>query len=207
MALTQSRLSRLTFLAQAALVFERLAGALAPAAIVVGFFVALSWTGIWLGAGMLIRIAGAALFVGLLVAALWRLRRFSFPSADEARAALDAEHVDAPAAALADALANQGDPQTESLWRLHLRRAEKIAARLRPLRPAPRLWALDPYAMGALAVLALCATGFLAGPEKYARPRRRFRLALAGRGERTFPYRRLDRSARLYRKTASCSGA
>lgn len=166
---TQSRLRRLTLLAQAALLFERLAGALAPAVIVAGFFVALSWTGIWLGAGTFVRIAGSAIFLGLFAAALWRLRRFSFPSADEARAALDADHADAPAATLADALANQGDPQTESLWRLHLRRAEKSAGRLRPVRPAPRLWAIDPYAVGALAVLALCATGFLAGPEKYAR--------------------------------------
>ncbi len=156
-------------LTQAALLFETLARALAPAAIVVGFFVALSWTGIWLGAGLFVRIVGVAIFFGLLFLALRRLRTVSFPSADAARAALDADHVDAPAATLADALANQGDPQTERLWRLHLRRAEKIAARLRPVRPAPRLWALDPYAMGALAVLTLVATGFLAGPEKYAR--------------------------------------
>jgi uncharacterized protein (TIGR02302 family) len=165
----QSRLRRLTLLAQAALLVERLAAALAPAAIVAGFFVALSWTGLWLGAPVYQRIVGTAIFLVLLALALSRARRFSFPTVEEARAALDGADPDAPATALSDALANDGDPQTQKLWRLHLRRAEKIAARLRPVAPAPRLWALDPYALGALAVLALCVGAFLAGPQKYAR--------------------------------------
>jgi uncharacterized protein (TIGR02302 family) len=168
-AAASSRLGRLTLLAQAALMVERLAVALAPAVIVVGFFVALSWTGIWLGAPSAARMAGMAVFAGLFIAALSRLRHFSFPSEREARAALDGPDAEAPAAALADPLANEGDPQTQSLWRLHLRRAERNAARLRPIRPAPRLWAMDPFAIGAMAVLALGAAGFLAGPEKYAR--------------------------------------
>jgi uncharacterized protein (TIGR02302 family) len=165
----QTRLRRLTLLARAALLVERLAALLAPAAIVIAFFVALSWTGLWLGAPAYVRIAGSAVFFALLAAALSRLRRLSFPTAAQARAALDGADADAPAATLADALANDGDPQTQNLWRLHLRRAEKSAARLRPVKPAPRLWALDPYALGALAVLALCVGAFLAGPEKYVR--------------------------------------
>jgi uncharacterized protein (TIGR02302 family) len=165
----QPRLRRLTFFAQAALLIERLAVALAPATIVAGLFVALSWTGLWLGAPAYVRIAGTVVFLGLFGAALTRLRRFSRPTSDEARTVLDGADADAPAAALADALANDGDPQTQKLWRLHLRRAEKISSRLRPVWPAPRLWALDRYALGALAALALCAGAFLAGPEKYAR--------------------------------------
>lgn len=165
----QPRLRRLVFFAQAALLIERLAVAFAPAAIVTGFFVALSWTGLWLGAPVYVRAAGTVVFLGLFAVALTRLRRFSFPNAKEARTALDGGDADAPAAALADALANDGDPQTQRLWRLHLRRTEKISARLRPIWPAPRLWALDRYALGALAVLALFVGAFLAGPEKYAR--------------------------------------
>ncbi len=164
-----SRLRRLTLLAQAALAFERLARALAPAMIVVGFFVALSWTGLWLGANSYARMAGTVAFVALFAVALFRLRDFSFPSAAEARAALDLGDVDAPAATLADRLANDGDPQTQGLWRLHLRRAARNAARLRPIKPSPRLWTIDPYALGALALLALGAGAFVAGPEKYAR--------------------------------------
>ncbi len=140
-----------------------------PAAIVIAFFVALSWTGLWLGAPSLARILGvSALFVAL-GPALYRLRGFSWPRVGEARDALDAGDPAAPAAALADHLANDGDPRTLGLWRLHQRRAARRAARLRPVAPAPRLWREDPYALGALAVLALLVTGFIAGPEKYAR--------------------------------------
>jgi uncharacterized protein (TIGR02302 family) len=156
-------------LAQGALVVERLARALAPAGVVIGFFVALSWTGVWLGAPTFLRILGVAAFIGALVAALTRLRDFSWPSAGQARDALDAGDSDAPAATLADALANSGDPRTQGLWRLHQRRAEQLAARLQPIVPSPKLWTIDRNALGALAVLVLCATGLLAGPEKYAR--------------------------------------
>ena len=150
----QTRPRRLTLLAQGALVFERFARAIAPALIVTGFFVALSWTGLWLGAPTWLRILGVSAFIGALVAALTRLRTFSWPSAGQARDALDAGDSDAPAAALADALANSGDPRTQGLWRLHQLRAERLAAKLRPVVPSPRLWTVDRYALGALAVLA-----------------------------------------------------
>ncbi len=168
-AAAQSRLRRLTLLAWAALLIERLVRALLPAVIVAGLFIAVSWTGLWLGASGLARLSGTVVFIGLLLAALAPLRHFSLPRVADARAALDAQSAEAPAAALADALANEGDPQTLGLWRLHLRRAEKNAEGLRPVRPAPKLWILDRYALGALVVLALAASAFMAGPEKYAR--------------------------------------
>jgi uncharacterized protein (TIGR02302 family) len=168
-AAAQSRLRRLTLLAWAALLIERLMRALLPAVIVTGLFVAVSWTGLWLGASGVARLSGTVVFIGLLLAALSPLRHFAIPGVADARAALDAQSAEAPAAALADALANKGDPQTLGLWRLHLRRAEKNAAGLRPVRPAPKLWILDRFALGALVVLALAASAFMAGPEKYAR--------------------------------------
>jgi uncharacterized protein (TIGR02302 family) len=163
------RLTRLIWLTRASLLVERLARALAPAAIVTGFFIALSWTGLWLGAHHLARAAGSLIYALLLLAALWPLRRLSWPTDAQARDALDAGRPDAPAAALHDALANEADPQTQALWRLHQKRALKNASDLRTPAPAPNLWRLDPIALGALAVLALCAGGFVAGPEKYAR--------------------------------------
>ncbi len=165
----ETRPRRLAFLAWGALAFERLARALLPAALVIAFFVALSWTGLWLGAPSLARILGVSALAAALATALYRLRGLSWPGAGEARDALDAGDPAAPAAALADHLANDGDPRTASLWRLHQRRAARSAARLRPIAPAPRLWREDPYALGALAVISLLVMGFIAGPEKYAR--------------------------------------
>lgn len=164
-----SRPDRLIRLAQGAMLAERLARAFLPTAIVIGLFVALSWTGLWLGAPSVIRILGASALFGAVVAALTQLRKFARPRLDEARDAVDAGDPAAPAATLADSLANRGDPQTQSLWRLHQRRAQRRAKRLKPVFPSLRFWTEDPYAFGALAVLALVAAGFLAGPEKYAR--------------------------------------
>ena len=148
-ATAQSRLRRLTFLARAALLIERLTRALAPAAIVADLFVAVSWTGVWLGANGLARFAGTAVFLGLLLAASAPLRRFVFPSAADARAALDAQSAEAPAATLADALANGGDPQTLGLWRLHLRRAEKNASNFGWSSPRQGFgpWTVTPWAL------------------------------------------------------------
>jgi len=165
----KGRAQRLALFARAAIVFERAARVLTPAASVVALFIAVSWTGIWLGAPSFLRIFGVSALIGALVASLIRMRQFRWPSAGEARDALDAGDPAAPAAALADSLSNGDDPQTRGLWRLHQRHAESRAKRLHPILPSPRLWAEDPYALGALALLALFATGLLAGPEKYAR--------------------------------------
>jgi uncharacterized protein (TIGR02302 family) len=160
------RLGLLTALTQAALWLERLIVLLAPAGALVFAFVALSWTGFWLEAPPAGRLAGALLFAALLAAALSRLRHLRWVGEGAARAALDAGREDAPAAALADALANAGAAPTELLWAAHLRRVRKNLGKLRLRVPAPRLAAQDRHGLGALAVLAFCATAFVAGPEK-----------------------------------------
>jgi uncharacterized protein (TIGR02302 family) len=165
----KTRPRRLTRLAQGALALERFARASVPTVVVIGFFIALSWTGVWLGAPTFLRILGVAALIGVLVAALMKLREFHWPDAAQARDALDIGDANAPAAALADSLANSEDSRTQALWRLHQRRAERLAGKLRPVIPSPRLWTVDRYALGALAVLALCGASPLAGPEKYAR--------------------------------------
>jgi len=61
------------------------------------------------------------------------------------------------------------DPATRALWALHRRRAEQAVALLRTGGPSPRMVDLDSYALRAAVLVALIATGFVAGPEKYAR--------------------------------------
>jgi len=169
----RTRLNLLTFLTQLTLFLDALVALLAPAAAVAVGFAALSWTGLWLDAPPAGRIAGGLALGALLLAALARLRHLRWISRSEARAVLDRGREDAPADALADVLANadqspSGGP-TGLLWAAHLRRARRKIGRLRAPLPAPRPFAHDPFGLGALAVLALCATAFVAGPEKYIR--------------------------------------
>jgi uncharacterized protein (TIGR02302 family) len=168
------RLGLLTALTQLALFLEQLIVLLAPAVVVAMGFVALSWTGIWLNAPPAGRMAGGLALAVIFFAALARLRHLRWIDRRQARETLDRGREDAPAAALTDALANAGDnagqgAATNALWAAHLQRVRKSIGGLRVQIPAPRLAAQDPRALNALAVLALCATGFVAGPEKFVR--------------------------------------
>ncbi len=165
----RTRLGLLTLLTQFALFLEQLILLLAPALALLIGFAALSWTGIWLAAPPAGRIAGGVALGVLLLLALSRLRRLRWTGRAQARGKLDQGREDNPAAALADALANPDQEPTSLLWAAHLRRMRKNVKKLRAPLPSPRLAAQDPRAWGALAILALCATAFVAGPEKYIR--------------------------------------
>ena len=171
-AATNPRLERLALKARAILLFERAWRIVLPPLVVAGFFLCISWTGVWLVAPHWARGLGVlALALGLIIALL-PLRAFRFPSRQEALGRIDrvsglASH---PAAVIADRLANETkDPATRALWNLHRRRAEQAVALLRTGGPSPRMVDLDIYALRAIVVVALIATGFIAGPEKYAR--------------------------------------
>ncbi len=163
------RLGWLTLATQAALVLERLIVLAAPAVAVAMGFVAFAWSGLFLAAPAPVRLGGAAAFALGLVAAARLLLRFRPVSAAQARQCLDSGHEGGPAATLADALANPEREQTGALWRAHRLRAQKGLEKLRPPAPAPKLAAQDPYGLVALAILAMLASGFVAGPEKSLR--------------------------------------
>lgn len=171
-ATANPRLERLAAKARAILLFERAWRLLLPPLIVAGIFVCVSWTGLWLGAPHWARALGVLALALGLVTALLPLRAFHFPSRKEALARIDrasglASH---PAAVLADRLGNgANDPATRALWNLHRRRAEQTMALLRTGWPSPRMADRDRYALRAIVLIALIATGFIAGPEKYAR--------------------------------------
>ena len=166
------RLERLAAKARAILLFERAWRTALPPLVVLGFFVCVSWTGLWLDAPRWARAFGVlALLLGLAVALL-PLRKFRLPLRKEAVDRIDrvsglASH---PASVIDDRLGNgTSDPATRALWNLHRRRAEQAVALLRTGRPSPRMVDLDIYALRAAVLVALIATGFVAGPEKYAR--------------------------------------
>ncbi len=117
-------------------------------------------------------IFGVSFFaIGVLVALL-PLRGFRLPSRAEALARIDrvSGFAHGPARVLEDRLANGAeDAATRALWSLHRQRAEAKLASLQAGLPSPRLVDLDRYALRAAILVGLVATGFIAGPEKYAR--------------------------------------
>ncbi|ACK52697.1 conserved hypothetical protein [Methylocella silvestris BL2] len=184
------RLDRLVWQGRALLLFERSWRALAPALIVAGAFLALSFTGLWLETPHWARLGGVALFAAALALALWPMRRLRLPTRRDALERIDRVSglKERPAAVLDDRLGNaDGDPETAALWALHQRRAERQVALLRTGSPSPRVVDVDRYALRAAVLVALVAAAFIAGPEKYARVAAAFdwRFAgLAGAGQR-----------------------
>ena len=166
------RLQRLVARAWAILLFERIWRIVLPPLVVAGIFVCVSWTGLWLDAPHWARGLGVFALASGLFIVLLPLRRFRFPSRKEALERIDrvsglASH---PAAVIEDRLGNgTQDPATLALWNLHRRRAEEAVALLRTGGPSPRIVDLDRYALRASVLVALVATGFVAGPERYAR--------------------------------------
>jgi uncharacterized protein (TIGR02302 family) len=166
------RLERLAARARMIILFERAWRLVLPPLVVASIFVCVSWTGLWIDAPHWARGLGVlALALGLVIVLLPVLK-FRFPTRQEALARIDrvsglASH---PAAVIDDRLGNGAtDPATQALWVLHRRRAEQAVALLRTGGPSPRMVELDRYALRATVLVALIATGFVAGPEKYAR--------------------------------------
>jgi len=115
---------------------------------------------------------GVALFAVLALGTLATLARFRAPTRAQKLARLDRDSglPHRPATAMEDQLANANeDPATRALWALHRSRMERAAQALTLRLPSPRLVERDRYALRAFALLAMVATAFVAGPEKYAR--------------------------------------
>ncbi len=166
------RLDRLVDLARAALIWEKLWRAIMPPLLIAGLFITLSFAGLWLEVTRVWRIAGVVLFGLAFAAALLPLFRLGQPSRREALSRIDRDSglAHRPASSLDDALANAGeDPATRALWTLHRLRMARNVAALRAGLPSPRMVDFDRYALRAGVLVALIASAFVAGPEKYAR--------------------------------------
>ena len=208
----KARLDELARRAELVLAWERLWPAIVPVLVVGGFFIAVSWLGLWLEVPRWGRIGGVLVFAAALAAALFHLARFVRPSRAEALARLDRDLglPHRPASTLDDHLANATDDQaTRVLWDVHRRRAEKAAATLRLRLPSPRMAARDRYRAARRRAdrrrggRLRCRTG-----EICAAPRR-LRLDDRGADRPRLQARCLDRSARLYRPPADhaeCQG-
>ncbi len=162
-----ARRSRAMLLVERAL---RLGAALAALAL---FFLALSWSGIWLHTGPLARMIGVALFLQAALTLTIREILRGWPSRRLALKRLDAGDDSGlrPAASLDDRLAagRIPDPATTTLWELHRQRLEKALEALPIAAPKPEIEKRDPYALRALALVAAVGMAFVAGDEKSQR--------------------------------------
>jgi uncharacterized protein (TIGR02302 family) len=156
------RLRRRLGFAAATLAWERLWPALWPAMFVLGAFLALALFDIparlpaWSHWLLL-----AATLVLLTLAVLDGMRRFSWPSREDARRRIEtASRLDhRPLTAIEDKLAGGSeDAATAALWRAHQERMAEAARQLRVGAPEAGLLRRDPFALRvALALLVLLA--------------------------------------------------
>ena len=104
-------------------------------------------------------LAGVALLV-----LLWQgLRRFSWPSAELARARIDTTLPGRPLSSLEDTPAlGRDDPAAEGVWAAHLARMRRLAATARPVQADLRLASRDPWALRLMALVLLIAAGLFA---------------------------------------------
>ena len=166
------RLDRLAARAGLAISWEQVWPVAAMLLTLFGFFLTISFLGLWLEAPRWGRMLGVGVFGLLALATLARLARFRAPTRAQMLARLDRDSglPHRPATAMEDQLANANDdPATRALWELHRARMERAAQALTLRLPSPRLVERDRYALRALALLAVVATAFVAGPEKDAR--------------------------------------
>lgn len=169
-ATAQLRLAQALQRARWAIGWERAWPLLARVASVAGLFLVVSWAGLWLVLSPIPRAIGLATFVVALVAALYPVIRFRWPTREEGLARLDrgsgVRHR--PATALTDTLSSQ-DPLSRALWLAQRERTLAALTRIRAGLPSPRLPLHDPWALRALVVVLLVATWFAASGERGAR--------------------------------------
>ena len=140
--------------------------------VVAGLFLCVSWLDLWLEIPHRARIVGVVLFAILFVVSGFGLLRLRPLSRQDALRRIDRATglAHRPASVLEDRLATAGrDAATDTLWALHLRRAEAEAANFKAGRPSPRAVDLDRYAVRLGIVVALIACAIVAGPQRYAR--------------------------------------
>ncbi|BCP55336.1 TIGR02302 family protein [Kaistia sp. 32K] len=168
----QRRIARATGRARLVLLWEALWPRLVPLLCLAGFFLILSWFGLWSRLADPLRYGVLALFGIAYVWLILRVARLPMPTPDEAlaRVARESAEPHRPATAFGDRLSQPtDDPLTRSLWQAHrLRLLEKLD-RLKAGLPSPGMNRLDPYALRFLVPLVLIVAFLMAGPDRLDR--------------------------------------
>lgn len=123
-----------------------------PLLLIVGLFVSLSWFGVFALMPDGLRTALVAIFGLGALAALWPLRSFRPPSAEEIDRRLESANRLAhnPLRTLADRPSGSQTPFGEALWREHQKRMAASLGRLDAAVPDARIPERDPWACALL---------------------------------------------------------
>lgn len=154
-------------LAQAALIWERLAPALWPSLGFIGLYA----VGSLLDAGALIglfwRLAAPLLLLAALASAIYGMRAFRAPKLSDAlrRLERDSQLPHRPLTTAADRMAPGADAITEALWREHRRRIEGKGGDAQAKGPMAAFARRDPFALRIGLGVALVAAFAVAGPD------------------------------------------
>jgi uncharacterized protein (TIGR02302 family) len=152
--------------------WERLWPALTGVATVIGFFLAVSWLGLWLFLPPLARAALVVVFALGALAAFVPFVRLRLPTAAEGLSRLDRRSGlrHRPATAITDTLAvTPDDPCSRALWEAHVERVRNAMLAFKAGWPSPHVARRDPYALRALVLIAGIATFVAAGGEHWKR--------------------------------------
>ncbi len=107
---------------------------------------------------LVLRVLLPGLAIGLVVAMIWRLRRFKWPTRQEALERLDNTLPGHPIAALQDEQAiGAGDGASEAVWNTHVSRMAARAAKARAQAPDLKVSRKDPFGLRFVALTAFLA--------------------------------------------------
>jgi len=153
---------------RAAIVVERGWPLVLPFAIVAVLFLSFAWFGLFPRLSDAVRLVVVAGFALAALAALYPLRFFRLPTAAEVDRRIEAANalLHTPLQVRTDRPSGHGSAFSQALWDEHQRRMAARLNRLGADLPRPRVPDRDPWALRAVAALALvAAAAFSLGPQ------------------------------------------
>ena len=166
------RLDRVILGSRVAIFWEQLWPVLVPLLIVAGFYVGLSWIGVWPLLPTWARIVALVCIIGAFIYLLLPLRRLRWPSRAEGlrRVEIQSGHSHRPLVAIEDDLsAGSNDPFARAMWEAHRRRMSAALSNLKAGLPQPGAFRSDPYALRVAAAMLVVVGFTVAGEDRWRR--------------------------------------
>jgi uncharacterized protein (TIGR02302 family) len=150
------RIAGMRLVAFAVMASERLLITALPALGVLAIFLAFSWFGLWRPLPDWLKITGIIAFAALFVLSLWRFRTFHWPASSAVDRRLEEKSgLSHQALSIQTEEPVGDDPFSRALWKAHQARMAGNIKAIDSGLPSPDIARHDPFALRAIAVLAL----------------------------------------------------